>query len=92
MYIKSSKLNYDELTVSKERRIIYNFIDYSIMKEKEGKKGSLKLLFKALTQTFENNQLSRDVWKSNIWEYLFNIVLIETSNFKLFFRFYKYYK
>ena len=85
MYIKSSKLNYDELTVSKERRIIYNFIDYSIMKEKEGKKGSLKLLFKALTQTFENNQLSRDVWKSNIWEYLFNIVLMrpQISNYFL---------
>ncbi|MCC0762749.1 RNA-directed DNA polymerase [Clostridioides sp. ES-S-0006-03] len=84
-YIKSSKLNYDTLTISKERRIIYNFIDYSILKEKEGKKGSLKLLFKALTQAFENNQLSKNAWKSNIWEYLFNIVLMrpQISNYFL---------
>ena len=82
-YIKSAKLNYDKLIVSKEKRILYNFIDYAISKEKEGKKGALKLLFKALSHAFEDNELSKDAWKCDIWKYLFNIVLMrpQISNY-----------
>lgn len=82
-YIKSAKLNYDTLTISKERRIIYNFIDYAILKEKEGNKGSLKLLFQALSKAFKNEQLSKNAWKCSIWDYLFNIVLMrpQISNY-----------
>lgn len=84
-YIKLSKQNYDVLTVSKERRIIYDFIDYAILKEKEGKKGSLKLLFKVFTQAYEKKQLSKDAWKGDVWKYLFNIVLMrpQISNYFL---------
>lgn len=82
-YIKSAKLNYDKLIVSKEKRILYNFIDYAISKEKEGKKGALKLLFKALSHAFEDNELSKDAGKCDIWKYLFNIVLMrpQISNY-----------
>ena len=40
--------NDNKLSISKEKRILYNLIDFSILREKQGKKGSLKLLFKSL--------------------------------------------
>lgn len=88
-YIKLFKQNYDVLTISKERRIIYDFIDYSLIKEKKGKKGSLKLLFKALIQAYENNYLSKDAWKGDIWKYLFNLVLMRPQLYIYFLDFIK---
>lgn len=71
--------------ISKQRRILYRLIDFCILKEKQGKKGSLKLLFKSLKQAYINNQVDNNAWKCKIWEGLINIVLMrpQLSNYFL---------
>jgi len=77
--------NDNKLSISKEKRILYNLIDFSILREKQGKKGSLKLLFKSLKETYNNEEISKDAWKCKIWEELINVVLIrpQLSNYFL---------
>jgi len=75
----------DKSSISKQRRILYSLVDFSILKEKQGKKGSLKLLFKSLKQSYINNEVNNDAWKCKIWEGLINIVLMrpQLSNYFL---------
>ena len=77
--------NDNKLSISKEKRILYNLIDFSILREKQGKKGSLKLLFKSLKETYNNEEISKDAWKCKIWEELINVVLMrpQLSNYFL---------
>lgn len=75
----------DKSSISKQRRILYSLVDFSILKEKQGKKGSLKLLFNSLKQSYINNEVNNDAWKCKIWEGLINIVLMrpQLSNYFL---------
>ncbi|SDP77410.1 RNA-directed DNA polymerase [Clostridium gasigenes] len=75
-YIANKKERCNRLTLSKEKRIIYSFIEFASSKERDGKKGALKLLFKALKHAVINSEVSEEAWLSNVWEYLFNIILL----------------
>lgn len=58
---------------------IYNFIDECLFKEREGNKGSLKLMFKALRSAVEDGQISEAVLTQPMLKKLFNLVLMKSD-------------
>lgn len=64
-------------TKNNQRKRVYNFIEECISKEKEGYKGSLKLMFKALENSIYKSQLDREVFTINMLNKLFNFVLMK---------------
>ncbi|UQZ47980.1 hypothetical protein C2H92_15930 [Bacillus halotolerans] len=59
-----------------QSRRIYNFIDSSIYKEREGYKGSLKLMFKALKSGIRKEQILQRAFTKPLLKKLFNLVLM----------------
>lgn len=68
-------LNSDKNLKNQTRRI-YNFIDSSIYKEREGYKGSLKLMFKALKSSISRGQVLQEALTKPLLKKLFNMVLM----------------
>ncbi|MEK0315052.1 RNA-directed DNA polymerase [Cohnella sp. 56] len=67
------------LNVADEKRQtkrIYNFIDSSIYKEREGYKGALKLMFKSLKSNIVDARISQQSLTRHIYKQLFNMVLM----------------
>ncbi|MDF2558139.1 MAG: hypothetical protein K0R71_1967 [Bacillales bacterium] len=57
-------------------KYIHRFIDFSVEKEREGFKGSIKLMFKTLEKGVNKNILEKDSFTSPILLRLFNFVLM----------------
>ncbi|ANC78261.1 hypothetical protein ABE65_016220 [Fictibacillus phosphorivorans] len=62
--------------IKNQSKRIYHFIDKCIYKEREGYKGSLKLMFKALKKSILKKNLSQDSFTKLILKKLFNLVLM----------------
>lgn len=60
-----------------ELKIIHKFIDFSLVKERNGHKGSLKLMFKSLKSAIQIGKLSEISLYSTILERLVNLVLMK---------------
>ncbi|MFD2046454.1 RNA-directed DNA polymerase [Ornithinibacillus salinisoli] len=66
-------------TIKNQQKRIYNFIEESIFKEREGYKGSLILMFKALKESLSKGQLHQDAFTTPMLNKLFNLVLMRPS-------------
>lgn len=60
-----------------ELSIIHKFIDFSLVKERSGYKGSLKLMFKSLKSAIQDGKLSKLSLYKTILERLINLVLMK---------------
>lgn len=60
-----------------ELAIIHKFIDFSLVKERSGHKGSLKLMFKALKSAIQEGILSKLALYNTVLERLINLVLMK---------------
>ncbi|MGD7667702.1 RNA-directed DNA polymerase [Brevibacillus laterosporus] len=70
--------DYFNSTNHHQKKRIYNFIDTSIYKEREGFKGSLKLMFKALKSSVEEGKISEsDLLSKPLQQKIFNLVLMK---------------
>ncbi|WP_026831616.1 RNA-directed DNA polymerase [Exiguobacterium undae] len=63
--------------ISNQRKRIYNFIEESINKEREGHKGSIKLMFRALIDSVKKGILDEEAFNKSIHSNLFNLVLMQ---------------
>lgn len=63
--------------ISDQRKRIYNFIEESINKEREGHKGSIKLMFRALIDSVKKEVLDESAFNKSIHSNLFNLVLMQ---------------
>ncbi|CAN7210286.1 RNA-directed DNA polymerase [Rossellomorea sp. LjRoot5] len=68
-----------EKKIKTQQKRIYNFIDESIFKEREGYKGSLILMFKALKDSIAKGQLHQDTFTTPMLNKLFNLVLMKPN-------------
>lgn len=67
----------DDGAVKTQRKRIYNFIEECIFKEREGYKGSLKLMFQALKDSISKDKLDREAFTMPMLNKLFNLVLMQ---------------
>ncbi|WJX08198.1 RNA-directed DNA polymerase [Bacillus cereus] len=58
---------------------IYSFIDECLLKEREGNKGSLKLMFKALKTAVKDRKISESILTQPMLKKLFNLVLMKAD-------------
>lgn len=68
----------DEKIKTQQKRI-YNFIEESIYKEREGYKGSLVLMFKALKDSITRKELHQEAFTTPMLNKLFNLVLMKPN-------------
>ncbi|MBC8622032.1 RNA-directed DNA polymerase [Bacillus paralicheniformis] len=69
-------LNFSDENLKNQSQRIYNFIDSCIYKEREGYKGSLKLMFKALKSSILKGEILQKVFSKSLFKKLFNMVLM----------------
>ncbi|MDX5868491.1 RNA-directed DNA polymerase [Bacillus cereus group sp. BfR-BA-01119] len=65
--------------IKTQQKRIYNFIEESIYKEREGHKGSLVLMFKALKDSITRKELHQDTFTTPMLNKLFNLVLMKPN-------------
>ena len=68
--------NNSDKDIKKQTTRIYNFIDSSIYKEREGFKGSLKLMFKSLKSSISKGEILQEAFTKPMLKKLFNLVLM----------------
>jgi hypothetical protein len=68
-----------EKKINTQQKRIYNFIEESIYKEREGYKGSLILMFKALKDSISRGDLHQDAFTTPMLNKLFNLVLMKPN-------------
>ncbi|WP_215147700.1 RNA-directed DNA polymerase [Exiguobacterium sp. s91] len=78
--------------VSDQRKRIYNFIEESINKEREGHKGSIKLMFRALIDSVKNGVLKEETFDKYLHSNLFNLVLMQPILAVLYIEFLEHFK
>ncbi|WP_407391737.1 RNA-directed DNA polymerase [Carnobacterium jeotgali] len=64
-------------SIKNQQKRVYNFIEECIFKEREGYKGSLKLMFRALEEGIYKSELDKETFTINMLNKLFNIVLMQ---------------
>lgn len=69
----------DDKKIKTQQKRIYNFIDDSMYREKEGYKGSLILMFKALKESLIKGHLQQDAFTMPMLNKLFNLVLMKPN-------------
>lgn len=62
--------------IKDQTKRIYNFLDSSIYKEREGYKGALKLMFKALKSSIVKEEILQEALTRPLLKKLFNMVLM----------------
>ncbi|PGB61580.1 RNA-directed DNA polymerase [Bacillus toyonensis] len=67
---------YGNALTERQSKYIHQFIDFSISREREGNKGSLKLLFKGLKSAIKAEQISKEGFTKTVLKRLFNLVLM----------------
>lgn len=78
--------------ISDQRKRIYNFIEESINKEREGHKGSIKLMFRALIDSVKKGVLKEEAFDKNLHSNLFNLVLMQPILAVLYIEFLDHFK
>ncbi len=69
----------NDKTAKTQQKRIYNFIEESIYKEREGYKGSLVLMFKALKDSITRKELYQGAFTTPMLNKLFNLVLMKPN-------------
>jgi hypothetical protein len=65
--------------IKTQQKRIYNFIEECIFKEREGFKGSLKLIFKVIKDSISKDKLDRRAFTKPMLNKLFNLVLMQPN-------------
>ncbi|MGP4063459.1 RNA-directed DNA polymerase [Oceanobacillus sp. M65] len=69
----------NDKNIKTQQKRIYNFIEESIYKEREGYKGSLTLMFQALKDSINKEYLQQEAFTMPMLNKLFNLVLMKPN-------------